>query len=167
MEEVLSNLTYNAEGFKAPVAQFGPAPVNSSLAMFDLFSHPIFKKAMIASLEYNVPVISEPTNLDFLLQHIDQEDTTANSARDDDTDSSLSSWNSILNYGLELPKDVSSASHKVLRSFTLDQVREDFHPDSKTIGYLVGVLQWNSFFEDILPGKSSMLQCVAHFETIS
>ena len=64
MEEVLSEQGFSPD-MVAPVAQFGPRPVNSSLVLADLFTHPIFKKEMIASLEYGVPVISEVEPLDF------------------------------------------------------------------------------------------------------
>lgn len=119
MEEVLSNLSYASQGFSAPLAQFGPGPMNTTLAMMDLFSHPIFKKEIVASLEYDVPVISETENLEFLLQHIYNNDTE---------------------------RDYSE-----LRSFTLDQVKENFEEGARTIGYLVGVVPWGTFFRNLLP----------------
>ncbi|CAB9527019.1 Receptor-type guanylate cyclase gcy [Seminavis robusta] len=70
MEEILSNMSYHPSFFQAPVAQYGPRLVDTSLAKLDLLTHPIFKKEMVASLEYNVPVISETEDLEFLLQHI-------------------------------------------------------------------------------------------------
>ena len=120
MEEILSGLGYDSEDFHAPVAQFGPGPINTSLAMMDLFSHPIVKKEIVASLEYDVPVISEIEDLEFLLSHI--EDTTP-----------------------------GGRDYTELRSFTLDQVKEDFHNSSRTVGYLVGIVPWRTFFADLLP----------------
>lgn len=96
MEEVLSNLSYVAQGFSAPIAQFGPGPIDTSLAMVDLFSHPIFKKEIVASLEYDVPVISETEELQFLLEHI------------------------------HAPINSSLHDYNYLRSFTLDPVKENF-----------------------------------------
>lgn len=120
MEEIISNKSWTVEGFGAPIAQYGPGVVDPSLAKLDLFSHPIFKKEIIASLEYNVPVISEHADVRFLLESI-------KSKSSEDRDYSL------------------------LRSFTLDQVKEDFSEDSRTIGYILGVIQWKSFFRTLLP----------------
>ena len=87
--------------------------------MLDLFSHPIIKKEIVASLEYDVPVISETADLNFLLSHIALNKTTFN------------------------PKE--------LRSFTLDQVKEDFRPGARTIGYVMAVVPWSTFFANLLP----------------
>lgn len=76
---------------------------------------------MIASLEYNVPVISETEDLQFLLQNIQPPNTTTG-------------WD-----------------YSVPRSFTLHQVKEDFQPDARTIGYVIGVVPWNTFFRNLLP----------------
>lgn len=121
MNDILLERNYDSENLSAPVAQYGPGLLNTSLAKLDLFAHQIFKKEIVASLEYDVPVISEPTNLDFLLDY------------------------------LESPPNSSSLNRELLRSFTLDQVKEDFHEDSKTVGYLVGVLPWSTFFSNLLP----------------
>ena len=135
MTEILQNRTFNGTDFSTPITQYGPAPIKSDLALMDLYSHPIFKKEMIASLEYDVPVISEPTSLEFLLENIQRNESEVLA-------SALSEFGDV------------NGSYNLLRSFTLDQVKEDFREDSRTIGYLVGVLQWNTFFADILPGKS-------------
>jgi len=89
----------------------------------DLYSHPYIKKEIIASLEYNVPVISEPMNLDFLLQHI-------YSFNDSDT---------------------SDENEYILRSLTMEPVREDFRNNSRIVGYLIAIVRWDTFFESILP----------------
>lgn len=125
MEEVLAQEGFAVEGFSAPVSQFGPRPINASLAMVDLFTHPIFKKELIASLEYDVPVISEIEDLSFLLEHI------------------------------VAPKEITTTGHSRLRSFTLDPVKRDFFQDSETIGFMVGVVQWETFFADVLPPSAS------------
>lgn len=120
MEEILFNNSWTPEGFSAPIGQYGPGVVDPSLAKLDLFSHPIFKKEILASLEYNVPVISEHADVKFLLD------------------------------GIHTP-DWEKRDYSLLRSFTLDQVKEDFSPDSRTIGYIVGVIQWNALFKTLLP----------------
>jgi hypothetical protein len=117
MESIMRNLTYEPIGFCAPVAQFGPAPSNTSVVKMDLFAHQIFKKEMVASLEYDVSVISEPEDLGFLLEYVEH---------------------------TNIPKEE-------LRSFTLDPVKEDFRDDSKTIGYIVGIVPWSTFFRNLLP----------------
>ncbi|KAL3916977.1 MAG: hypothetical protein SGILL_004926, partial [Bacillariaceae sp.] len=72
MEEVMANRSFAAEGITAPVAQYGPMLKDTSLVGFDLYSHPIFKKEMVASVEYNVPVVSEKDDgLEFLYKHVE------------------------------------------------------------------------------------------------
>lgn len=121
MQQILAQEGIGLDGFTAPVSQFGPRPMNSSLAMVDLFSHPVFKKEIIASLEYDVPVISEVLELDFLLSHIEPHD------------------------------EQHSFDYSRLRSFTLDPVKRDFHEGAETIGYMVGITQWEIFFANVLP----------------
>ncbi|CAB9519277.1 Receptor-type guanylate cyclase gcy [Seminavis robusta] len=72
MEGILSNHTPATKmgGVSVPVAQIGPRLNDTSIVMMDLFTHPIFRKEIIASLEYDVPVISEVEDLEFLLQHV-------------------------------------------------------------------------------------------------
>ena len=117
MEEILTkNGSLVGDGLSLPVAQFGPGPVDSSLPLFDLFSHPTFKKEVVASIEYDVPVISETVDLNWLLESISD-----------------------------------TFEPNELRSFTLDQVKEDFRDDSRTVGYVIGVIPWSRFFENLLP----------------
>jgi class 3 adenylate cyclase len=112
MDEVMSDKNYSSNLLSVPVTQYGPHLVNTSLVGFNLFSHPIFKKEIVTSVEYNTRVISEPLDLEFLLEHV----------------------------GID--------SKKEPRSFTLTKVHEDFNPDSKVIGYVVGVVPWSSFFRN-------------------
>ena len=131
MEDILKNKTsLDTDGLSVPILQYGPKPsADASLALMDLWTHPVFKKEIVASLEYDVPVISEITDLDFLLDHLD---TTRHYPGD---------HNEGMNYYKSPP----------LRSFTLDQVKEGFTEDSRTVGYLVGVVQWKTFFQNLLP----------------
>jgi hypothetical protein len=122
MEEVLANMSYNPQGFSAPISQYGPGLVDTSLAMLDLFTHPIIRKEIVASLEYNVPVISEVEDLEFLLSHIQ-------------------------------PFNTTNHDYSLLRSFTLDPVKEDFHNTSRTVGFIMGVVPWNTFFRKLLPAN--------------
>jgi len=117
-EEILDMRGFATPNISAPVSQYGPAPINSTLSKFDLFSHPIFKKEIIASLEYDVPVISEPMDLSFFLDHV-------------------------------LPN--STYGPDALRSFTLDQVREDFLDGSRTVGFVFGIIPWETVFINLLP----------------
>jgi hypothetical protein len=89
--------------------------------MMDLYTHQVFKKEFISSLEYDVPVISEAMDLQFLLDFIEIGNTTKNDGR--------------------------------LRSFTLHEVKEDFLPNSRTVGFVSGVVPWDTFFSGILPDK--------------
>jgi class 3 adenylate cyclase len=70
MEDVLKDKNYSTAGLSVPIAQYGPGLSNTSLVGFDLFSHPTFKKEIVTSVEYDVPIISEPMDLDFLTSHI-------------------------------------------------------------------------------------------------
>lgn len=115
MGEVMSAKNYTVDEFCFPIAQYGPGLVNSSLINFDLFSHPTFKKEVVASIEYNVPVISETIDLGFFLEHIELNSTDK------------------------------------LRSFTLDEVYNDFSENSTVIGYVIGILPWQEFFKQLLP----------------
>ena len=77
MEEIVSNRTNHASGsLSVPVAQIGPRLMDTSVVMLDLFSHPVFKKEIAASLEYDVPVVSELEDLEFLLRNIDLKSPT-------------------------------------------------------------------------------------------
>lgn len=111
----------------APIAQFGPAISNSSLAMMDLFSHPVFRKQMLVSLEYNSPVLSEPIDFGFLFDHVEH---------------------------------MQSYSHETRRSFIIDPIKETFRDSSKTVGFIIGILSWESIFEPILPMGVDGLQVV-------
>ncbi|CAB9519276.1 Receptor-type guanylate cyclase gcy [Seminavis robusta] len=123
MEEIVANHTVahnKTGGTSVPVAQIGPRLNDTSIVMMDLFTHPIFKKEIVASLEYDVPVISELEDLSFFLKHVQP----------------------------LLSEDVDYSEP---RSFTLDPVRADFGKDSITVGYVIGIIQWNAFFRDFLP----------------
>eukprot|EP00980_Cylindrotheca_fusiformis_P017450 scaffold5439_cov132-Cylindrotheca_fusiformis.AAC.9 len=67
---VLDKLGYDSDNMSAPIEQYGPRPINADLAMLDLFSHPAFKKEIVSSLEYDLPVVSEVVDLSFLLDAI-------------------------------------------------------------------------------------------------
>lgn len=123
MEQIMSSLQYEIDGFTLPVSQYGPSPVwnDTSLALMDLWTHAVFKKEVVASLEYDVPVISETLDLDFLLQFI----TTQ--------------------------RESHSRDRNILRSFTLDQVKDNFGEDAQTIGYVIGIVPWSTFFQNLLP----------------
>eukprot|EP00977_Amphora_coffeiformis_P022505 scaffold10917_cov155-Amphora_coffeaeformis.AAC.6 len=122
MEDILENLGHVRDGFSVPIAQYGPGTTNSSLTLMDLFTHQIFKKEFVSSLEYDVPVISESLDLQFLLNHVQVSgNTTANDGR--------------------------------LRSFTLHEVKEDFHPKARTVGFVMAVVPWDTFVDNHLPDK--------------
>ena len=70
MDMILANRSYVSEGLTAPISQYGPSPLLSNISKLDLFAHPIFRKEMVASLEYDAPVISEPLDLEFLLASV-------------------------------------------------------------------------------------------------
>eukprot|EP00526_Cylindrotheca_closterium_P003919 CAMPEP_0113631220 /NCGR_PEP_ID=MMETSP0017_2-20120614/16224_1 /TAXON_ID=2856 /ORGANISM="Cylindrotheca closterium" /LENGTH=1165 /DNA_ID=CAMNT_0000541721 /DNA_START=11 /DNA_END=3511 /DNA_ORIENTATION=- /assembly_acc=CAM_ASM_000147 len=118
MEEILDVRGFASENISVPISQYGPAPINSSLSKFDLFSHPIFRKEILTSLEFDVPVISEAFDLSFFKSHV-------------------------------LPN--TTFGDDALRSFTLDQVKEDFLEGSRTIGFVFGIIPWEAIFINLLP----------------
>jgi hypothetical protein len=128
MEEIMINNGYTAGKLSAPVSQFGPRLIDTGLVGLDLYSHPTFKKEMVASVEYGVPVISEKEgDLEFLYNYIDLNDTSSK-----------------------------------FRSFTLDEVYEDFGENARVVGFVVSVVPWNSFFRDLLPNEVNGLVMEMH-----
>lgn len=127
MEDILDDRGFVSQNFSVPISQYGPAPIDSSLSKFDLFSHPIFRKEIVTSLEYDVPVISEASDMSFFLNHIMENSTFGNDA---------------------------------LRSFTLDQVKEDFLDGSRTIGFVFGIIPWEAIFINLLPADVNGISVV-------
>lgn len=118
--QLLSNLGYS-DSLRVPVSQFGPGPTNSSLSMFDLFTHPTFKREMLASLEHDsAQILSGATSeLSFVLDYVQ---TPANYNADHE-------WRAIM----------------------LEPVKEDFSADARTVGFLVAVVTWQAIFDIALP----------------
>ena len=128
MEEIVANRTNGivGAGMSLPIAQIGPRLMDTSIVNLDLFTHPIFKKETVASLEYGVPVVSELEDLKFLLKNVQL------------TTNETYSSSEVVDYSLP-------------RSFTLDPVRAGYDDNDPIIGFVVGVIQWNTFFKDIVP----------------
>lgn len=126
MERILERNGYVTEYLTAPVYQFGPKEVARDVAMKDLMSHPVFKKEMVASIEYDVPVISEYLDVDFLLKNESNQRDGASHFED--------------------RYDRGGG----LTSVTLDAVKDSFDDDAKTIGFVVGVVPWRTFFKNVL-----------------
>eukprot|EP00980_Cylindrotheca_fusiformis_P017442 scaffold5439_cov132-Cylindrotheca_fusiformis.AAC.1 len=62
-DRILSAHGYESDGFHVPVAQFGPGPIDLSLSMFDVFTHPTFKNEILTSLEHDsARILSETTS---------------------------------------------------------------------------------------------------------
>jgi class 3 adenylate cyclase len=99
--------------------------------MFDLFSHPSFNKEFLASLEYGVPVTTEANNdLSFLLDYIQASDGDGNHSKE------------------------------ALRTMVIHPVKEDLRKDSRTVGFLVGIVTWQALFEMGLPAKVNGIDVV-------
>jgi signal transduction histidine kinase/CheY-like chemotaxis protein len=145
------------QGMAAPVYQYGgpghQRTENSEIALMDLFLHPIFKKDIIASIEYDVPVISEYMDVGFL--------RGALSTTDPEADAS-SLWNSEYSvYYNEENNDVNTGKDVIMtlpsiRSLTYHPVKETFESDARTIGFVVGVVPWHTYFRNVL--KTSKLK---------
>lgn len=150
----------NPDGLTAPIYQYGgPGHVlskDSHIALMDLYSHVIFKKEVLASIEYSVPVISEYMDVNFL--------TEALSTVDLDAQNSSLLWDSEYSvYGNNNNNNNQAASGQLgasmtlpsIRSLTLHPVKETFEPDARTIGFVVGVVPWNTFFRNVLKSTDS------------
>ncbi|CAJ1964566.1 unnamed protein product [Cylindrotheca closterium] len=70
IDQALANSGYSSGSINIPISQFGPGLVNSSIIMMDLLSHPTLGKDLSISLQYTEPVLSEPIDLSFLIDHI-------------------------------------------------------------------------------------------------
>lgn len=118
IDQVLSSSGYSSGSIYTPISQFGPGLVNSSLIMMDLFSHPTFRKDLSVSLKYSEPVLSEPTDVSFFVDHILPH----------------------INY-----------TNETKRSFLIYPIREGFRRDSGTMGFLIGIVSWEAFFNLEIP----------------
>jgi len=145
-------------GISAPIYQYGgpghqrSEKSESDIALMDLWTHPIFKKEVIASIEYDVPVISEYLDVSFLRDAL--------SVPDIDGENSASLWSSMYSVYSQENNDANSSKPvdmilRSIRSLTLHPVKETFEPDARTIGFIVGVVPWHTYFQNIL--KSSHL----------
>lgn len=70
----------------------------------------------------------------------------------------------VLSSPLNLHLLVDHTDHKShteeFRSFVLDGIKEDFSKGSRTIGFIAGVIPWNSFFDKTLPESVNGLMVV-------
>ena len=142
-DEILRNHSsfQNPEGLTAPIYQYGGSgherTHQSYIALMDLMSHPIFKKEVIASIEYDVPVISEYMDVNFLLQGLMTVDSDG-----EHTSPVYDSHGSFdTNSELTLPS---------MRSLTLHPVKNSFEHNATTIGFVVGVVPWDTFFRSVI-----------------
>jgi len=153
-DEVLTDFGgfLNPQGLSAPIYQYGgpghERTHNSYIALMDLMTHPIFKKEVIASIEYDVPVISEYMDVNFLLEglsNVDPDDGNAASLLFN-TDHSV-----YLNQGNNVADpDASNVTLPSIRSMTLHPVKDSFEPNATTTGFVVGVVPWHAFFKNVL-----------------
>jgi hypothetical protein len=61
------DITQEEEAGFVPLWQIGRAPINASIVMMDLNTHPSFKRMIVDALEIKHTLLSEVINLDFLL----------------------------------------------------------------------------------------------------
>jgi hypothetical protein len=153
------------EGISAPIYQYGgPGHERTnytSIALMDLMTHPIFKKEVIASIEYDVPVLSEYMDVNFLMEGL--------STLDPDGEDTSLLWNSEYSvYDSKGKNDVNSepliVSLSSIRSITLHQVKESFEPDARTVGFVVGVVPWCSFFNNVLQSSQRLANEASPFD---
>ena len=129
MERILSQEGIVSHNLKAPIYQYAPASSDQSLLMMDMMSHPVFKKEIVASLEYNVPVISEYLDLDWM------NDSTLGQQQFND----------------ENPIEQETiVPEENLKSLMIDGVKESFDEDARTVGFVVGIVPWHTFFYNVL-----------------
>jgi hypothetical protein len=92
-----------------------------------MMSHPVFKKEIVASIEYNVPIISEYLDLDWLLD-------------DDLIQHSNSADQEMINFTPE----------ENPKSIIFDAVKKSFDEYAMTVGFVVGIIPWHAFFYNVL-----------------
>ena len=157
VDSFMDSVLMNEGGFEdprnisAPIYQYGgpghQRTQNSTIALMDLWSHPIFKKDVIASIEYNVPVISKYLDVGFLRDALSTMDPNNNAASLLDREYTVySTEESNSDDGTGKPANLSLPP---IRSLTLYPVKETFEPDARTIGFVVGVVPWHTFFRNI------------------
>jgi len=157
-EDVLQNEGgfENPQGMSAPVYQYGgpghQRTEDSEIALMDLLLHPIFKKDVITSIEYDVPVISEYMDVGFLRGALSTTDPGADASSLWDSKYSVyyNEENNDVNTGKEVIMTLPS-----IRSLTYHPVKETFDRGARTIGFVVGVVPWHSYFRNVL--KTSKL----------
>ena len=147
----------NPQGIAAPIYQYGgpghERTENSGIALMDLMSHPIFKKEVITSIEYDVPVISEYLDSSFLVDGLSTLDskygnvTTLWHSQYSVYDNHQDKDNNIANEAGRNPVDLPLPS---IRSLALYPVKETFEDHSRTIGFVVGVVPWHTYFQNVL-----------------
>jgi len=157
VDTFMDSVLMNEGGFEdprnisAPIYQYGGPghrrTQNSAIALMDLWSHPIFKKEVIASIEYNVPVISEYLDVGFLRDALSTMDPNGNAASLWDSEYAVYSTEES-NSDDDTGKS-ANLSLPAIRSLTLHPVKETFEPDARTIGFVVGVVPWHTFFRNI------------------
>lgn len=155
MDSILSSYGgfENPEGISAPIYQYGgpghERTENSSIALMDLWTDPIFKKEVIASIEYDVPVISEYLDVSFLMDGL----STVDPESDEVSSVLRNSEYSVYNNNALSSDDFSIGADLTLpsiRSLTLNPVKETFESDARTIGFVVGVVPWDSYFQNVV-----------------
>ncbi|KAL3943078.1 MAG: hypothetical protein SGARI_000061 [Bacillariaceae sp.] len=133
MERILEKYGYHGYGLATPVYQFGPVEnVNGNIALMDLMTHQVFKKELVASIEYNVPVISEYLDVSWLAKQDHHEPSSEHD-----------------HHGRRLGHGLESGGGSI-HSFVLEPVKESFDPNAKTIGFVVGIVTWGTFFHNVL-----------------
>mmetsp|Transcript_950 Transcript_950/g.2038 ORF Transcript_950/g.2038 Transcript_950/m.2038 type:complete len:1340 (+) Transcript_950:473-4492(+) len=138
----------DSQGISAPIYQYGgpgrQRTEDSDIALMDLWTHPIFQKEVITSIEYDVPVISEYMDLEFFRDALSTVDPDGNATSLWDSKDTLhekNHTNSQVTPDLTLPS---------VRSLTLHAVKESFKPGAKTVGFVVGVVPWSAYFQNVL-----------------
>ncbi len=152
-DEILTNYGgfETPQGISAPIYQYGgpdhERTHHTNIALMDLMTHPIVRKEILASIEYDVPVISEYMDVNFLtegLSNIDHESENISALFN-------SNYSVYHNQGkMDLDADPFSVTLPSIRSMTLHQVKESFEPNARTIGFVVGIVPWDEFFKNFL-----------------
>jgi len=139
------------QGISAPIYQYGgpghERTHHTHIALMDLMTHPIFKKEVLASIEYDVPVISEYMDVNFLIEGL----STIGPNGEDNSALFNSDHSVYQNQGnMNVDSGVSNVTLPRIRSMTLHPVKENFDPHARTIGFVVGVVPWDAFFKNFL-----------------
>jgi hypothetical protein len=129
------------EPFNLPVWQTGPVPKNATIVNFDIYTKPAFKPVVDQALEVSHMLLSRIWALPILTYWMDHGDVIYT-----EPESFCKSPHSICYARFHAPLTLLLFFIAVLQP-----IYENFFPGSKTVAFMIGRIEWHSFFDNLLP----------------